>query len=123
MANVSTSLEIYVTGQGLAMFAFVTVVGAGFALLLYMITVMAVPLLLDREVDFVTAMITSFTFVQRNPVVMLIWGVVLAGVTFVAMLPGFLGLLIVLPWLGHASWHLYRLARVAATEDAPVRLN
>ena len=117
MVNVSTSLETYVTGQGLAMFAFGTVVGAGFALLLYMITVMAVPLLLDREVDFVTAMITSFIFVQRNPVVMLIWGVGLAVLTFVAMLPGFLGLLIVLPWLGHASWHLYRLAREAASTE------
>ena len=116
MVNVSTSLETYVTGPGLAMFAFGTLVGAGFALLLYMITVMAVPLLLDREVDFVTAMITSFTFVQRNPVVMLIWGVGLAGGTFLAMLPGFLGLLIVLPWLGHASWHLYRLARAVAEE-------
>ncbi|MDA7420866.1 DUF2189 domain-containing protein [Tritonibacter multivorans] len=116
MVNVSTSLETYVTGPGLAMFAFGTLVGAGFALLLYMITVMAMPLLLDREVDFVTAMITSFTFVQRNPVVMLIWGVGLAGGTFLAMLPGFLGLLVVLPWLGHASWHLYRLARAVAEE-------
>ena len=118
MVNVSTSIETYVTGQGIAMLAFGTAIGAGFALLLYMITVFAVPLLLDREVDFVTAMITSFTYVQGNAWVMLPWGVLLAGLTLLAMLPGFLGLLVVLPWLGHASWHLYRLAREAGADGA-----
>ena len=73
-----------------------------------MITVMSIPMLLDRELDFVTAMIASFGFVTANPAVMLAWAVILAVMTFVAMLPGFLGLFLVLPWLGHASWHLYR---------------
>ena len=90
------------------MLGFGTAVGAAFALLLYMITVIALPLLLDREVDFVTAMITSFQSVLRAPGPMLGWAVIVAGLTFVAMLPGFLGLFLVLPLLGHGTWHLYR---------------
>lgn len=108
MTNVSSSLEVFLTLNGLTMLAVGTVVGAGFAALLYMITVMSIPMLLDRELDFVTAMISSFGFVTSNPVVMLSWAAIVAGMTFLAMLPGFLGLFLVLPWLGHASWHLYR---------------
>ncbi|MBT8155897.1 DUF2189 domain-containing protein [Epibacterium ulvae] len=107
MTNISSSLEVYATLQGVKMLAFGTVIGAAFALLLYMITVIALPLLLDREVDFVTAMITSFTYVQLHPGVMLPWGLFIAVLTFVSMLPGFFGLLITLPLLGHATWHLY----------------
>ncbi len=107
MTNVSSSFEIYLTSNGLMMLGFGTVVGAGFATLLYMITVLSLPMLLDREIDFVTAMITSFQFVLSNWVVMCGWAVFIAAATFVAMIPGFFGLLIVLPVLGHASWHLY----------------
>lgn len=109
MTNVSSSFEVFLTPNGLTMLAVGTVVGAGFALLLFMITTLSLPLLLDREVDFVTAMITSFQYVLAHPVVMLAWAVLIAVLTFVAMLPWFLGLLVVLPLLGHASWHLYRL--------------
>lgn len=107
MTNVSTSYEVFLTGNGLAMLAVGSIVGAGFALLLYMITVISLPLLLDREVDFVTAMIISFTTVTVNPLPMLAWGALIAGATFVAMLPYFLGLFITLPLFGHATWHLY----------------
>ena len=109
MTNISSSAEVFLTGNGLAMLGVGTLVGAGFALLLYMITVIALPLLLDREIDFVTAMITSFQLVLHNPVPMLTWGAFIAALTFVAMVPAFLGLLLVLPLLGHATWHLYRL--------------
>ena len=111
MTNVSSSFEIYRTLDGLRMLGVGSLVGGVFALVLYMITVLALPLLLDREVDFVTAMITSFQYVQGNFGVMILWAAVIAGLTFVAMLPAFLGLFIVLPLLGHASWHLYRLIR------------
>ncbi|SLN61972.1 hypothetical protein PEL8287_03364 [Roseovarius litorisediminis] len=109
MTNISTSFDVYFTAEGLSMLAVGTVVGGLFALLLYMITVIALPLLLDREVDFVTAMITSFQVVAHNPVPMLAWGAFIAAMTFVAMVPGFLGLFITLPLFGHATWHLYRL--------------
>ncbi len=108
MTNISTSLDVFLTAQGLAMLAVGTVVGALFALLLYMITVIALPLLLDREVDFVTAMITSFSYVQQNFGPMMLWAFLIAVLTFAAMLPGFFGLLIVLPLLGLATWHVYR---------------
>lgn len=109
MTNVSTSLEVYFTPEGMAMLAVGSAVGGAFALLLYMITVIALPLLLDREVDFVTAMIASFQVVLANPVPMLVWGGIIAVATFIALLPAFLGLFLVLPLLGHATWHLYRL--------------
>lgn len=108
MTNVSTSVEVYLTANGLAMLAVGTAVGAVFATVLYMITVLSIPMLLDRELDFVTAMIASYSYVSANLPVMLGWGVLIAVLTFVAMIPWFLGLLIVLPLLGHASWHLYR---------------
>jgi uncharacterized membrane protein len=109
MTNISSSYGVFLTPNGLAMLAVGTVVGGIFALLLYMITVIALPLLLEREVDFVTAMITSFQMVTANPAPMLAWAALIAALTFAAMLPGFLGLFVVLPLLGHATWHLYRL--------------
>jgi len=115
MTNITSSLSVFTTPNGLGMLAVGSAVGALFALLLYMITVLALPLLLDREVDFVTAMITSFQYVLANPVVMLTWAAFIAMITFAALLPMFLGLLIVLPILGHATWHLYRLISI---EDA-----
>ena len=110
MTNVSSSLAVFLSSQGLIMLAFGTLVGAGFSVLLFCLTVVSLPLLLDREVDFVTAMLTSFALVRENPRVMLGWGALIAGAIFVAMLPGFLGLFVVLPLFGHASWHLYRRA-------------
>ena len=109
MTNVSSSIEVFLTANGLAMLAIGSVVGAIFATVLYMITVLSIPMLLDRELDFVTAMIASFGYVRDNFPVMIGWGMFIAVLTFVAMLPWFLGLFLVLPLLGHASWHLYRL--------------
>lgn len=109
MTNVSSSLEIFLAPSGLKMLGFGTLVGAGFAVLLFAMAVLSLPMMLDREVDFMSAMIGSIAYVGGHPVVMLGWGVVVAGLTFVAMAPWFLGLLVVLPLLGHASWHLYDL--------------
>ncbi|WP_299844253.1 DUF2189 domain-containing protein [uncultured Roseovarius sp.] len=114
MTNIMSSYEVFLTGNGMMMLFVGTVVGGLFALLIYMITVVALPLLLDREVDFVTAMITSFQAVLQSPVPMLSWGLLIAGLTFLALIPAFMGLFIVLPLLGHASWHLYRLMVEAA---------
>lgn len=107
MTNISSSFDVFLTANGLMMLTVGTVIGALFALLLYMITVLALPLLLDREVDFVTAMITSFKYVMANPVPMLVWAAFIAIATFAALLPWFVGLFLVLPLLGHATWHLY----------------
>ncbi|MEY4698428.1 MAG: hypothetical protein RIT14_2856 [Pseudomonadota bacterium] len=110
MTNVSSSLVVFLSPEGLAMLGFGTAVGAVFATLLYALTVVSLPMLLDREVDFVTAMLTSLALVRENPVLMLGWGAFIAVLLFAGMAVLFLGLLAVLPVLGHASWHLYRRA-------------
>lgn len=108
MTNVSSSLAIFATAEGMTMLAVGTAAGAVFATVLYAITVVGIPLLLDRDVDFVTAMITSVDLVRENPVIMLGWGAFIAGALFVGMVPWLLGLFVALPVLGHATWHLYR---------------
>ena len=110
MTNVTSSFGVFLTANGVTMLLVGTGVGAVFAGLLFSLTVVSLPLLLDRELDFVTAMIASVSTVRENPVTMLIWGITIATLLFIGMLPMFLGLFIVLPVLGHASWHLYRRA-------------
>ncbi|EJW13733.1 hypothetical protein A33M_0063 [Rhodovulum sp. PH10] len=95
------------------------VVGAALALVLYALTVVSFPLLLDREVDFITAMITSVRAVVASPKPMIGWAAVIVLLLVVACLPGFLGLLLVLPILGHATWHLYRRIVVTDSPAAP----
>ncbi len=68
----------------------------------------SLPLLLDREIDFITAMITSWQLVAANPGPMLAWALLIAVLVVLALIPAFLGLFVVMPVLGHASWHLYR---------------
>ena len=109
MTNISSSFEVFFTLNGLTMLAFGTAVGAAFAALIFSMAVIGLPLLLDREIDFITAMITSIKAVQAAPLVLLGWAAFIAVTVFAALLPGFLGLFIVLPLLGHSSWHLYRL--------------
>ena len=113
MTNIHSSLDIWFSSEGLTMLAVGSVIGALVCLLLFIITVFALPLLLEREVDFVTAMITSFQQVQANFSPMLLWGMFIAAVLFLSMIPAFFGLLITLPVLGHTSWHLCSAIRIA----------
>ncbi len=99
---------LFLTADGWTFLAIGTAVGAVMALFTFSITVISFPLLLDRDLDIVTAIITSVRAVQASPVVMLGWGAVTAVVVFLAMAPLFAGLLVVLPLWGHATWHLYR---------------
>jgi uncharacterized membrane protein len=108
MTNITSSFAVFLTPNGLMMLVVGTAVGGVLAFVLYAITVVSLPLLLDKEVDFVTAMITSFSAVTENLGVMLIWGALVSVLLLVGMVPAFLGLLVVLPLLGHATWHLYQ---------------
>jgi uncharacterized membrane protein len=110
LMNVTSSYAYLLEPDGLMMLLVGTAFGAVFAFVLFMLTVVSLPLLLDKELDFVTAMITSVTAVRKNPGVMLVWAAVIAGLTFAGMLPGLFGLYVVLPVLGHATWHVYRAA-------------
>ncbi|MGI9377069.1 MAG: DUF2189 domain-containing protein [Tsuneonella suprasediminis] len=106
----SESLAIFTTQAGIAMLVVGGAVGGLMALAFYAVTVMSLPMLVDREVDFLTAIITSLAVINHNRPVMMAWALIIAVVLFVAMIPAFLGLLIALPVLGHATWHLYRRA-------------
>ena len=110
MTNATSSYEIYLTTNGMTMVAVELVVGAVFAFVLFGLTVVSLPLLLEKEIDFISAMLLSFKMVRQNLFVMLVWAFLIAVLVFVGMLPYFLGLLVVLPVLGHATWHLYRRA-------------
>ncbi|QSB44241.1 DUF2189 domain-containing protein [Tsuneonella flava] len=106
----SESLAIFTTQAGIAMLVVGGAIGGLMALAFYAVTVMSLPMLVDREVDFLTAIITSLAVINHNRPVMMAWALIIAVVLFVAMIPAFLGLLIALPVLGHATWHLYRRA-------------
>ncbi len=104
---------VFTTPQGWIFLVIGHLVGAALSLVLFSITVISIPLLMQRDVDFVTAMITSVKAVLASPLVMLGWGVIVTLAVIVACVPFFLGLLVVLPVLGHATWHLYRRAVAA----------
>jgi uncharacterized membrane protein len=88
------------------------VVGVGvgflFAVLVLTVSVVSFPLLLDRDVGLYTAVATSGRAVVRNPGPMAAWGLIVAGGLVIGSIPALLGLIIVMPVLGHATWHLYR---------------
>lgn len=102
------SLELFRTQAGIMMLLVGGAVGGLIAFAFYSITVISLPMLVDREVDFLTAIFSSLAAVRTNTFVLVVWAIVIAASLFVAMLPFFLGLLFVLPVLGHATWHLYR---------------
>lgn len=84
------------------------VVGSVFAGLVYATAVVSIPMILDRDTDAISAAITSLQVVFGNTAVMLLWGALLTGLVFVSLIPWGVGLLVIGPWLGHASWHAYR---------------
>ena len=110
MTNVMTSYDILFTVDGAIMLAVGTAVGAFLSFILFSITVVGLPLLLDREIDVVTAMVTSFRAVLTSPVPMLCFGVIAGAFMLIGIAPWFLGLFLALPILGHATWRLYRRA-------------
>jgi uncharacterized membrane protein len=83
-------------------------VGFVFALLAMMLSVVSFPLLLDRDTGLDTAIGTSFRAVLANPGPMALWGLVVAGVLLAGSALAFVGLMVAVPVLGHATWHLYR---------------
>ena len=84
------------------------VVGGVFAGLVYATAVVSIPMILDRDTDAISAGITSLQVVFSNLPVMLLWGALLTSLVVVALVPWGVGLLVIGPWLGHASWHAYR---------------
>jgi uncharacterized membrane protein len=95
-----------------------TVVGGAFASLIFVTSVISIPMIMDRHTDAISAGLTSIRACLENPGVMFIWGALITLLIALAMLPFFLGLLIVGPVIGHATWHAYRHI-VPKPEDTP----
>jgi uncharacterized membrane protein len=102
--------EVFTTPAGWKLIIVGTSVGFLFAVLTLTISVVSFPLLLDRDVGAAVALLTSIRVVAANPVTMALWGLIVTALLVLGSLPFFLGLTVVFPVLGHATWHLYRKA-------------
>jgi uncharacterized membrane protein len=100
--------DVFTTRAGWAMIVVGMAVGFLFALLVLTISVVSFPLLLDRAVGLYAAVATSVRAVATNPGPMAVWGLIVAGALAIGSIPLLLGLIVVMPVLGHATWHLYR---------------
>ena len=100
--------EVFTTPAGWTLIIVGNGIGFLFALAVLIISVVSFPLLLDRDVGAVEAVLTSVRAVAANPAPMAVWGLIVAGLLVVGSLPLFVGLAVVVPVLGHSTWHLYR---------------
>ena len=102
--------QIFTTPTGLVFLVLGNLTGAIIAFLVFSITVVSFPLLFDRDVDFVTAMITSVNVVRQNPRPLILWWIIIGVLIGLSLLTAMIGLFFTLPVLGHATWHLYTRA-------------
>jgi uncharacterized membrane protein len=100
--------QVFTTPAGWMLIIVGNGIGFLFALAVLILSVVSFPLLLDRDVGAVEAVLTSVRAVAANPVPMAIWGLIVAGLLVIGALPFFVGLAVVVPILGHSTWHLYR---------------
>ena len=98
------------TAEGHRFLAEWCAVGLMFAIVAFSISVVSFAVLIDRRASATDAILTSLRVIARNPLTMALWGLICAGLLVVAIAPIFLGLAVVMPVLGHATWHLYRKA-------------
>jgi uncharacterized membrane protein len=110
MPDFKGSLLALLDPENLNFIAAYLVVGGLFAGLIFAVSVVSIPMILDRSTDAITAGLTSMRLALTQPGVMLLWGALLTALVVLAMLPGFSGLLVIGPVAGHASWHAYRAA-------------
>ncbi len=100
--------EVLTTPAGWTLIVVGSGVGFLFAVVVFTLSVVSFPMILDRNVGVTTAIQTSIRAVVANPVTMAVWGMIVAGVLLLGSVPFFVGLAVALPVLGHATWHLYR---------------
>ena len=110
MPDFAGSLRSLVDPRNLDFILAWTALGGVFATIIFAVSVVSIPMILDRRTDAITAGLTSIRLVLTQPVVLLLWAAIITILVVLAMLPGFAGLLVVGPILGHASWHAYRAA-------------
>lgn len=102
--------DVFSTTAGWTMIFLGMGVGAVFAFVVLLVSAIGFPMLIDKPVGLPVAVVTSAEVVKQNKVPMLAWGLIVSVLLAVASIPVFLGLILVLPWLGHSTWHLYRMA-------------
>jgi uncharacterized membrane protein len=100
--------ELLGTSTGLALLVTGTVIGAAFALVAFAISAVSIPMLVDREVSVIEAILTSVSVVRAHPRTMLLWGMLIVFLTALGIVTLFLGLIVVAPVIAHATWHAYR---------------
>lgn len=100
--------QVFQTGAGWEMALIGLAVGFVFALIALSISVVSFPLLLDRNVDLDVAIRTSIRAVAANPGTIALWGLIVAALLVAGSIPALVGLIVVVPVLGHATWRLYR---------------
>ena len=109
------------SGSGLTFLLVFTVVGVVFAAAVFAISVVSIPMMLDRKADFMTAILTSIAAVRANPAPMMLWAALIMLFTGLGLLTFYLGLILALPLIGHATWHAYRsLVEDGAPEPQPM---
>ena len=104
--------QVVSTQRGWTLIVAGCLIGFGFAVVSLSISVVSFPLLLDRDIGAAAAVATSVKTVRENPATMALWGFIVAAALAIGSLPLFIGLAVVMPILGHATWHLYRIAVV-----------
>lgn len=102
--------DVFTTSAGWMMIFLGMAVGAIFATVVLIVSAIGFPMLIDKPVGLPVAVVTSAKVFDQNRATMLLWGICVAVLLAIATIPVFLGLILVLPWLGHATWHLYRMA-------------
>jgi uncharacterized membrane protein len=100
--------EIFTTEAGWKLMLYGNLAGFIFAAVAFCISAISFPMLLDRDVGAAQALVTSLRAVAANPVTMAAWGLIVAALLVLGSIPAFIGLAVVMPVLGHATWHLYR---------------
>jgi uncharacterized membrane protein len=112
--------QIFFSGSGLTFLLVFIGVGAVIAAVVFAISVVAIPMMLDRKVDFITAVLTSLTAVRANPGPMALWAALIVIFTGIGLISFYIGLVIALPLIGHATWHAYQeLVDDSAIEQQP----
>jgi uncharacterized membrane protein len=109
--------EVFLSGSYTYFVSAYLIIGGALALLMYVLSAVSVPLLMDRDVDVVTAMMTSAQAVGRNLAAMALWGALLVALMAFGFVTYMVGMVIALPLAGHATWHAYR--DLVEREDAP----
>jgi uncharacterized membrane protein len=108
MPTLETFIEQIAKFDNIEFLVAYVLIGGFFATLVFAFSVVSIPTMLDRDQDTVTAMLASFLALVRNVPAMLVWGALIVAMVAIGIATAFLGLIVTMPVVGHATWHAYR---------------